>query len=223
MPAIFFGSIGTIADTSELQRQAFNQAFTLHNLDWNWSRAEYMKLLEKSGGSQRIEDYAKSMGKSVDAKPIHHSKSEIFQASLRSDRLKPRPGVVDVINEAKRNGLKLGWVTTTSKENIESMIRALQRDIDASVFDLVVSSSEIEHSKPARDAYDFALKELAQTPHDCIAIENNLDGLKAAKSAGLACVAFPDENTVDHHFESANLLVNRLEFDRLQAVLYSKL
>lgn len=219
MPAIFFGSIGTIADTSELQRQAFNQAFALHNLDWNWSREEYMTLLEKSGGSQRVEDYAKSMGQSVDAKAIHRSKSEIFQESLHRERLEPRLGVVEVIQQAKQKGLKLAWVTTTSKQNVESIIGALHRDIDASVFDLVLSSSEVKNSKPAQDAYDFALKELAQTPNDCIAIENNLDGLKAAKAAGLACVAFPDANTVHHNFEGANLLVSHLDFEQLQEIL----
>jgi HAD superfamily hydrolase (TIGR01509 family) len=222
MSAIFFGSIGTIADTSELQRQAFNQAFVLHALDWNWSREEYRALLEKSGGAQRIENYARLRGQSVDAKAVHRSKSEIFQTSLRRDKLEPRLGLAKVIEEAKQNGLKLAWVTTTSKQNVDSIIDALQRDIDASVFDLVVSSSDVKHSKPARDAYDFAMKELAQTPNDCVAIENNLDGLKAAKTAGLACVAFPDENTVNHHFESANLLVNHLDFEQLQKVLQDK-
>ncbi len=223
MSAIFFGSIGTIADTSEIQRQAFNQAFALHSLDWNWSREEYRTFLEKSGGAQRIQDYARSMGQSVDAKAIHRSKSEIFQESLRRNKLEPRLGVTKVIEEAKQNGHKLAWVTTTSKQNVESIMEALQGDINASVFDLVVSSSDVNHSKPAQDAYDFALKALAQTPNSCVAVENNLDGLKAAKAAGLACVAFPDENTADHHFESANLLVNHLDFEQLQESLQDKL
>jgi HAD superfamily hydrolase (TIGR01509 family) len=216
--AIFFGSIGTIADTSELQRKAFNQAFALHNLDWNWSREEYMTFLEKSGGSQRIEDYAKSRGRSVDATAIHHSKSKIFQESLQNCELKPRPGVVEVIQEAKQNGFKLAWVTTTSKQNVDSMIAALHQEIDASVFDLVMSSSEVKNSKPAPDAYEFALKEMTQAPSDCVAIENNLDGLKAANAAGIACVAFPDENTAHHRFEGASLLTSHLDFEQLQKI-----
>ncbi|MFT7179418.1 MAG: phosphoglycolate phosphatase-like HAD superfamily hydrolase, partial [Oceanospirillaceae bacterium] len=35
--AILFGSIGTLVETSELQRRAFNQAFSEAGLDWNWS------------------------------------------------------------------------------------------------------------------------------------------------------------------------------------------
>ena len=216
MSAIFFGSIGTIADTSELQRQAFNQAFALHGLDWNWSRSEYMTLLEKSGGSRRIEDYAQSKGRSVDAKAIHRSKSEFFQASLH-DRLEPRPGVVEFICEAKRNGFKLAWVTTTTQQNVESMIAALHPNVDASVFDLIVSSSQVKNPKPASDAYDLALQKLAQMPEDCVAIENNLDGLKAARAAGIPCIAFPDENTAHHRFEGASLLVSHLDFNQLQS------
>lgn len=219
MPAILFGSIGTIADTSELQRQSFNKAFALHNLDWHWSRAEYMSLLEKSGGAHRIEEYARSRGQSVDVSAIHHSKSEIFQKALREDHLVARPGVVDVMQKAKQNGLKLALVTGTSEQNVLSMLDALRNEIDANDFDLVLNSSKIQHPKPAKDAYEFALRELNQMPHSCVAIENNVDGLTSAKAAGLACIAFPDENTTDHTFEGASLLVNHLEFEQLQRFL----
>lgn len=219
MPAILFGSIGTIADTSELQRQSFNKAFALHNLDWHWSRAEYMSLLEKSGGTHRIEEYARSRGQSVDVSAIHHSKSEIFQKALREDHLVARPGVVDVMQKAKQNGLKLALVTGTSEQNVLSMLDALRNEIDANDFDLVLNSSKIQHPKPAKDAYEFALRELNQMPHSCVAIENNVDGLTSAKAAGLACIAFPDENTTDHTFEGASLLVNHLEFEQLQRFL----
>lgn len=219
MSAIFFGSIGTIADTSEMQRQAFNQAFALHNLDWQWSREEYASLLEKSGGQQRIEEYAKSMGQSVDAAAIHHSKFEIFQNVLHEKPLAARPGVVDVMQKAKQNGLKLALVTGTSEQNVLSMLEALRSEIDANDFDLVLNASKIEHPKPAKDAYAVALKELNQTPDSCVAIENNVDGLESAKAAGLACIAFPDENTARHNFKTADLQVSRLDFELLQKFL----
>lgn len=51
MTALLFGSIGTIADTSELQREAFNAAFLRHGLDWSWDRATYRALLTTAGGA----------------------------------------------------------------------------------------------------------------------------------------------------------------------------
>jgi len=219
MSAIFFGSIGTIADTSELQRQSFNQAFALHNLDWQWSREEYASLLEKSGGKQRIEEYAKLMGQSVDAAAIHHSKSEIFQNALHEEPIMARLGVVEVIQKAKQNGLKLALVTGTSEQNVLSMLAALRNEIDANDFDLVLNSSKIQYPKPDKEAYVVALKELNQAPSSCVAIENNVDGLESAKSAGLTCIAFPDQNTASHDFKDADLRVSQLDFELLQRFL----
>lgn len=44
LSALLFGSISTIADTSERQRHAFNEAFAEHGLDWQWDRDEYLKV-----------------------------------------------------------------------------------------------------------------------------------------------------------------------------------
>ena len=71
MPAILFGPISTISDTSELQRQAFNDAFAEHGLDWNWGLDEYRALLTSNGGAARIADYAAERGDEVDAQAVH--------------------------------------------------------------------------------------------------------------------------------------------------------
>jgi HAD superfamily hydrolase (TIGR01509 family) len=222
MSAILFGSIGTIADTSELQRQAFNQAFKAHGLDWCWNRDEYLTMLEKSGGQKRIADYAGSTGQTVDADAIHQSKSELFQKSLTESQVPSRFGVVETIQDAKNKGLKIALVTTTSQENISLLIEALRPNIQATDFDLIVDASNVEHPKPDKAAYTFALEKLGEKPDDCIAIEDNLGGVEAAIAAGLDCVAFPGENTAHHDFKKAHYRVDRLDFDELQKFLLSK-
>ena len=57
--AILFGSIGTLLETSDIQRNSFNEAFKISGLDWFWDEDEYRKLLQKSGGTTRIQDFAK--------------------------------------------------------------------------------------------------------------------------------------------------------------------
>jgi HAD superfamily hydrolase (TIGR01509 family) len=221
MPAILFGSIGTIADTSELQRQAFNQAFEAYGLDWRWEREDYLIMLEKSGGEQRIAEYAASSGQMVDAGAIHRSKSEFFQKNLAASQVPPRPGVVETIQDAKNKGLKIALVTTTSKENISSLMAALSPHIQMTDFDLTVDAACVEYSKPDKAAYVFALEKLGEKADDCIAIEDNLGGVEAAIAAGLDCVAFPGENTVNHDFGKAQHWVDRLDFDQLQTFLLS--
>jgi HAD superfamily hydrolase (TIGR01509 family) len=222
MPAIIFGSIGTVADTSELQRRAFNQAFQAHGLDWHWNREEYLIMLEKSGGQNRITDYADSIGQIVDAKEIHLSKSNFFQRSLIESQLQPRPGVVETIQSAKSQGLKIALATTTSQQNISVLMAALHPIVQVTDFDFISNASSVDLPKPDKAVYTFSLERLSEKSDNCIAIEDNLGGVESAVAAGLECIAFPNENTAHHDFKKANHLVDRLDFEELQKFLFSR-
>ena len=54
LQALIFDVDGTLADTESAHLAAFNQAFAEEGLDWHWSETEYTKLLEISGGKERI-------------------------------------------------------------------------------------------------------------------------------------------------------------------------
>jgi HAD superfamily hydrolase (TIGR01509 family) len=219
MQAILFGSIGTVAETSELQRRSFNEAFKVHGLDWHWPREHYRRLLIHSGGQQRIAAHA--AGQDVDAGAIHRTKSQIFQTLLTDSGLEPRAGVLETIKTAQTRGVRLALVTATSPENVAQLLAALSSSVKAEDFDVIVDRSRIALPKPAPDAYTFALEQMAMSARDCIAIEDNHDGLMAALTAGLECVAFPGDNTVNHDFTNAKRLVTHLDFVELTALIPS--
>lgn len=211
MSAVLFGSIGTLAETSEIQRESFNQAFRAHGLDWRWERADYAAMLAESGGRNRIAAYAQSVGQEVDADAVHRSKSEFFQQNLATSGITPRPGVVDTITAAKERGVRVGLVTTTSHDNIVSLLDALGPDVALTDFDVVVDTSRVTAVKPDAAAYAYALDALGEPADGCVAIEDNADGVSAAAAAGVPCVAFPGANTADHRFEKATQVVERLD------------
>lgn len=218
MPAILFGSISTLADTSELQRQAFNEAFVQHGLDWTWPQEEYRSLLGSNGGAQRVADYAAERGQDVDAAAVHATKSQLFQKLLAEATLSPRPGVRETIEGAKTAGHKVGFVTTTSKANVDALLAALEPDIDASTFDIVVYDDHVDEPKPAPEAYQLALDWLDIEPADAVAIEDNIGGVRAALAAGLRCIAFPNANTAGADFDEATDTADHLDADRVVAL-----
>jgi HAD superfamily hydrolase (TIGR01509 family) len=211
MPALLLGSISTVADTSELQRQAFNQAFAEHRLDWRWDQDQYRAMLTGNGGQARIADYAQSLGQAVDAKAVHETKSRIFQEDLAKGGLAPRDGVVDAVKSAKDQGWKVGLVTTTSPGNVSALLGALSPQLSAGDFDLIVDASSVQKPKPDKAAYVFALEQLDEAPDACVAVEDNVGGVQAAVAAGVPCVAFPNENTADGDFTAARRRVGRLD------------
>ena len=219
LSAVLFGSISTLADTSELQRDAFNRAFEASGLDWRWERDVYLGMLETSGGAQRIADYADARGETVDAPAVHAVKSKVFQQSLSTSGITPRPGVIDTLRAARQAGMKIGLVTTTSPANVAALLVALGPDLQAGDFDVVVDVDSVERPKPDAAAYRFALDRLGENARDCVAIEDNLGGVEAAKAAGVPCVAFPNHNTAGHDFADADVRVQRLELDDLRRLL----
>jgi HAD superfamily hydrolase (TIGR01509 family) len=219
MPAILFGSISTVADTSEIQRQAFNEAFRIHGLDWTWDQDDYRRMLAGSGGRNRIAEYARDRGEEVDAQAVHETKSSVFQKRLAEADLAPRAGVVDTIKAAKADGGKVALVTTTSRDNITALLEAIAPDVRAADFDVVVDAGSVDTPKPDGAAYTYALQQLGETPDDCIAIEDNVGGVGAAVAAGVRCIAFPNENTAGHDFSAADRTVDYLDAAQLRSLI----
>ncbi|MGN6607708.1 MAG: HAD-IA family hydrolase, partial [Jatrophihabitans sp.] len=214
MPTVLLGSISTIADTSELQRRAFNEAFTSHGLDWSWSQDEYRQLITSNGGAQRIADYAAARGDEVDAAAVHRTKSEIFQKLLGSTKIEVRPGVAETIRAAKADGQQVALVTTTSPANVDALLAAVEGQLARDDFDLVVDSTHVDTPKPDGAVYRFALQQLGRTAADAVAIEDNTGGLAAAVDAGRACVAIPHENTPGHDVGTPAAVVDRIDNDQ---------
>ncbi len=200
MTAILFGSISTLADTSEIQRDAFNRAFAEHGLDWQWDREEYQGLLESSGGRDRVADYAEARGEDVDADAVHATKSRIYQETLRSTDIAPRAGVAETFRAAREQGLQVGLVTTTSADNLAALGDALGDRVPFAEFDVVVDQSHVSSRKPDAEAYTYALGRLGADAADAVAIEDNLGGVASARAAGVEVVAFPNGNTVGQDF-----------------------
>ena len=211
MTALLIGSISTVADTSERQRSAFNDAFREHGLDWEWDRDTYRSLLDTAGGRDRIAAWASEKGQDVDADAVHATKSDLFQTSLRNGQTELRAGVKSIVEAARTAGDPVAFVTTTSRANIDALFAGLKGQLSADDFDLVLCADDVESPKPDGSVYRLAIERLDVDTSDAVAVEDNVDGVAAAVSAGLRCVAFPNENTKDHDFSGAENVVERLD------------
>lgn len=212
MSALLFGSISTLADTSELQREAFNNAFAEHGLDWRWDREEYRDQLQGSGGRERIAAFAEQRGEHVDPDAVHATKSRLFQQALGERGAQARPGVLETVREARAQGRRVGLVTTTSPENVAALLAALP---ELGELDVVVDASLVDRPKPDPAAYRYALEQLGETAESAVAVEDNLGGVASAHAAGLRVVAFPNANTAAHDFADADDRTDELDLARV--------
>ena len=207
MPALLLGSIGVLAETSDLQRQSFNDAFAEAGLDWSWSREAYAEMLKESGGRDRIATEAERRGETVDADALHARKSALFQQRL-SEGVPLRDGVAETMEAARARGWQVAMVSGTSPENVDAILAATNLTRDS--FDLVTDGSEELPRKPDPAIYYLALERLGVAPDAALAVEDNPDGLTAAQAAGIDCIAYPGALHDPAGFADARAVTDRL-------------
>ena len=208
--ALLFGSIGSIVETSEIQRKSFNKAFKQYGLDWNWTKREYVSLLNKSGGKDRISRYAKKNKEIVNSTYLRNLKTKIFNNYLKKNQLKLRPGVKNLILFCKKEKIKLAFVSSTSTNNINAILYSLRNSINKEDFSFVGNSKLVKKFKPNPAIYLLALKKLKIKANDCLAIEDTQESLNSAKRAKIKCIIFPGKFHSSRKFSGALKKVYRL-------------
>lgn len=212
--AICFGGIGTLVETSELQRQAFNSAFGEAGIAWHWDVETYRQLLSTPGGQRRIRAYDESRPggarlSDIDVVALHERKTEIFQQLLSENELYPRAGVKKLLNSARNADVRVAIASTTSLANIESLAAESRLDLDD--FDVVLHRGNVERPKPDPQVYERCLHVLGIAAIHAVAIEDSDSGVEAAVTAGLECIAVPGENTARQNYGRASLVVDDLD------------
>ncbi len=218
LEALIFDVDGTLADTEEAHRSAFNQAFAQHGLDWHWSKPQYADLLRTTGGKERINAYIDSLALSPEEKSaaaahvaaLHETKTDIYTRTVLAGLVPLRDGVLTLMNAAERAGVRLAIATTTTHRNIDALLSTTLGAGALERFSVVGAGDQVRHKKPAPDIYEYVLRELGSAPENCVAIEDSLNGLTSAKAAGLYTVVTPSYWTSGEDFAAADLVVPSL-------------
>ena len=230
LKAVLFGAIGTIAETSDLQRQSFNAAFLDAGLDWHWSPDTYRQLLQTNGGQERLRAYRSadpSRHHVTDAviEHMHTLKTHRYADLVAQGGLQPRPGVAELVSLCLAAGVKLAWCTSTSQSNVSSIQSALAGQLPFELFDCVVTIDKIGRVKPSPDAYLYAIDKLGVSADQAVAIEDAPVSISAAKAAGIFCIATPGATTQEQDFSNADCIVPDLlgmDITQLNKLLESK-
>ena len=227
LKAVIFGAIGTIAETSDLQRQAFNAAFVNAGLDWHWDTSTYRELLEINGGQNRLQIYRSAsasrsaVSDSTIAK-IHQDKTDQYVNMLKKIQLEPRPGVLELMTACKTAQIKIAFCTSTSMDNVGAIRDAMLHVLPFDQFSTIVTIEKIAKPKPEPDAYIYCLNQLGLSAAQVIAIEDTPVSIAAAKAVGIVTVATPGATTMNQDFYAADVKLQDLRgvtVDQLSSLL----
>lgn len=212
LSAIIFDVDGTLAETEEVHRLAFNEAFAAAGLPWHWDQAMYARLLTVTGGKERITWYLAWDGvtetlSAADIAALHADKTARYTARVAQGGLALRPGVRRLLEEARAAGLRLALATTTSHPNVTALLQACA---PVPAFDVIAAGDDVPAKKPAPDVYMLALQRLGLPQEACVAIEDTQNGVLSAKGAGLRCLVTTSVYGGNGPFPGAAAVVSHL-------------
>lgn len=209
--AVVFDFDGTILDTESVWYESFREVLEERGVDLplevfakgigTYDDGMFRYILERVGAEEILEAIKKEAGLR------HHAKAEA---------LRPRDGVAEYLEDARRLGLRIGLATSSPRSWVEPFLAA-HGMLD--YFETLCTQDDVERVKPDPALYRLAVERLGVEPSEAAAFEDSANGAKSAIAAGLRCVIVPNPMTESLDFEKYDLRIRSMADTPLEALL----
>jgi len=210
--AVVFDFDGTILDTETPEFEEWREAFRARGHDLT------LEVWQHSVGTVGAYDPCAHLADLIRV-PLDHEalRQEVYARHQTRCEAQPLlPGVVDRVREARAVGLKTAVASSSLSEWVEGWLaRHRIRDL----FDAVCTRDQVAQVKPAPDLFLLAAARLGVAPEECLAFEDSPHGIRAARVAGMRCVAIPNPLTRHLPLGEADLVVESLADHSLDEIL----
>lgn len=215
--AVLFDMDGVIVDTEPLHHSAYHQMFNDVNI--KVSDDLYESFTGQSTYSickQLVSHFNLPLSPFtlVDIKRDH------FKYLFENDKsLALIDGVLDLIKDYHSNKMTLVLASSASMDNINRIFKRFDLD---QYFKAKISGADLKASKPHPEIFIKAAELSEYKADNCFVIEDSTNGIKAAKSANLFCIAFKSPHSEGQDYSKADISItnfNEITYNKLGALL----
>jgi HAD superfamily hydrolase (TIGR01509 family) len=182
LEAVVFDVDGVIIDSEPLWSEAERQLLARRNLTYSQELKPLLMGLDSREAVRIIKKHY-DLGEAVEE--LVHERNQLVSELIRQHG-QPIPHVLDLIRRVRDRGLKAVVASSSPYALVELVVDKLGI---GPFLDLVLSGDEVSRGKPAPDIYDTVAKTLGVAPECCLVIEDAPNGVRAAKAAGMRCLA----------------------------------
>lgn len=189
--SLIFDFDGVVVDSEPLHFRVFQQVLKDEGIELSEELyfSKYLAFDDKTFFTRSLSDF----GKYTDSKQVFElieKKSAIFEPMIE-EHVKVFPGVQDFLRKVSGE-YPVAIGSGALRSEIELILKYTGLE---NYFDFIVSANEVENCKPDPEVYNRVLDELNKrgeftvSADECVVFEDSVHGMKAAKSAGMYCVA----------------------------------
>jgi HAD superfamily hydrolase (TIGR01509 family) len=198
---VVFDCDGLLLDTESAWTRAEVELYGRHGLAFTMDHKR--EMLGTAGPVSRG-IMERHLGRPGDGAELAAELHELVMAEVGRSA-PPRPGAVELVEALRAQGTPVGLASNSFRGFVDT---ALAVSGLAGHFDLVVTSEEVAHPKPAPDVYLESCRRLGADPTGSVALEDSPTGVSSAVEAGMFVVAVPSLEGVD--LSAAHLLAPSL-------------
>jgi beta-phosphoglucomutase family hydrolase len=208
---VIFDVDGVLVDTGPIHFESWVKMASEIGIIFN------KQFFEATFGQQSIYITRKLVGRNVDPNLVEKwaQLKETYYREIVKDKIKPLPGVIELIKDLKANNFKLAVGSSGPPENVDLLLKSLKIE---KFFDSIITAADVQNGKPSPDVFLFASQEIYVKPENCVVIEDAPVGIEAAKIANMKCIALT--TTYDNvKLRRADLIVQDLSYVTVEDVI----
>lgn len=222
LKALIFDVDGTIANTEYRGHlPACNEAFATLSYPIKWTWDEFVAMQAVPGNAQRMRLSLQAWNPRLSDQELDERveglvalKKKFYIEKYLPD-LPLRDGVLNIMQEALRRGVRLAVVSMSYEAQVNALLASRLPDIYAHL-DPILGKESGPKTAPDSPLYKRCLAELGTKPEETLVIEDSQEGFEAAKRAGLPCAVMYNDYTFGKNFAGAQLVARSLAFFSLE-------
>jgi len=199
---VIFDMDGTLIESTQADYLAWKRLF-----------ADYQKLLSYEdyfpllGAKSAVVVQSRLLLNEEQAKFALAKKLKYFTEIISQNGIQPVLFAVKLLQQLQQYDLKIALATSSRRKKMKMVLKLTGL---LPYFEVIVTGEEVSRSKPAPDIFLMVAKKLDLTPIECLVIEDAINGIKAAKNAGMKCIAITTTHSAEM-LQEADLIIDTYE------------
>jgi beta-phosphoglucomutase len=177
--AVLFDMDGVLIEAKEWHYEALNQALALFGLEI--SRQDHLARYDGLPTREKLRLLSLTEGLPTQLHSFINEMKQRYTMTIVNANCRPRFNHEYALSRLKAKGYRMGVCSNSIRSTVEAMMSLSALD---QYLDFVVSNEDVTKSKPDPEMYTFAIAKLGLQPSDCLIVEDNEHGIRAARASG---------------------------------------
>jgi beta-phosphoglucomutase len=176
--AVIFDMDGVLIEAKDWHFVSLNKALNLFGYEIN--RVDHLTTFDGLPTKMKLEMLSKEKGLPIELHSFINEMKQIYTIELIHQLCKPKFIHEYAVSTLKTNGYKLAVASNSIRKTIELM---MEKSFLSKYMDIMLSNEDVRNAKPDPEIYITTIERLSLKPEECLILEDNENGIRAAKAS----------------------------------------